>query len=80
MADRAPRLSTRQREVLEHAARGRTERETAQALGVSKWTVDTHTRRAFARLNARSMAQAVAIAILLGLIFCDSTDFPRLPN
>lgn len=73
-------LTKRQREVLTKAAQGHSEKETARALGISESTVGAHLQSAFARLDARCIANAVAIAILLGLILSDSTDFPQLPT
>ena len=61
-------LSVRQRQVLEAAAAGLTEIQTARTLDVAPATVEYHMARARAKLCARSTAQAVALAIVHGLI------------
>ena len=65
-ANGAQRLTAREREVLSHAAAGRTTREIAEELVLSPATVETHLRNAHRRLDARNRAQAVALAIDLG--------------
>jgi len=62
------KLSKRQRDVLAAAAEGKTGRETALLLGISRATVRGHLISARARLNAASTCQAVAIAIRAKLI------------
>lgn len=63
--------SVREREVLELLARGATDREIADLLGLSPATVQTHVRNAKAKLGARTRAQAVALALQNGLISSD---------
>jgi DNA-binding CsgD family transcriptional regulator len=63
-----PSLSRREIEVLEHAARGQTSKEIAGALGIGERTVNWHMGRAFLKLKAGSRAEAVAIAIELGIV------------
>ncbi len=53
-------LSPREREVARLVADGHTNGEIAQALGISAWTVATHLRRVFGKLNVRSRAHMVA--------------------
>jgi len=59
-------LSPREREVLGLLAHGKTSAEVGVDLGVAEETVQTHVRRAMAKLDARSRTQAVASAIRLG--------------
>jgi PAS domain S-box-containing protein len=61
-------LSPREREVLGCLAVGMTSAHAAAALGISAETVETHVRRAMAKLGARTRTQAVATALLVGLI------------
>lgn len=53
-------LSPREREIARLVAAGYTNGEIAQALGISAWTVATHLRRVFGKLNVRSRAHMVA--------------------
>lgn len=69
-----PRLTGRQREVLEQIANGLTNYEIAMALGVTEETVKSHARKVLALLRARSRAHAVAIGFELGVL---STTSPR---
>jgi DNA-binding NarL/FixJ family response regulator len=61
-------LTKRELEVLQRIADGEPNREIAQQLHVSEETVKSHMRNIFARLQARSRAHAVAIALRHGLI------------
>jgi DNA-binding CsgD family transcriptional regulator len=63
-----PRLTPREREVLQLAADGRSTRDIAGLLIVSPGTVKTHLQHVYAKLDARDRASAVAIAMRLGLI------------
>ena len=53
-------LSPREKEVLDHLARGFLYKEIAEALGIGYDTVHTHIRRVYEKLHVRSRAQAVA--------------------
>jgi DNA-binding CsgD family transcriptional regulator len=53
-------LSRREREVVECASRGLTDKQTGIELGVAPGTIHTHWARIFAKLKARSRAEAVA--------------------
>lgn len=57
--------------VLEHAAQGLTAAESALKLGIKYDSAETYRRRAMKRLNARSITHAVALALILGLLFTD---------
>lgn len=65
---RADVLLPRERDVLEHIARGATNCEIASALFVHPDTVKRHTRSAFRKLGARNRAQAVGVAHRLGVL------------
>ncbi|WP_199512601.1 helix-turn-helix transcriptional regulator [Nucisporomicrobium flavum] len=58
----APRaaLSPREQEIARMVAKGRTNQAIADVLGISTWTVSTHLRRIFAKLNVNSRAAMVA--------------------
>jgi DNA-binding NarL/FixJ family response regulator len=61
-------LTKRELEVLQLIADGEPNREIAQRLSVSEETVKSHMRGIFARLQTRSRAHAVAIALRHDLI------------
>lgn len=56
-------LSPRQRQVLSLCARNLSDEQIAQRLGISTHTVNTHLRKAFARLGASSRLQAILLAL-----------------
>lgn len=62
------KLSPRQFECLEMVARGETSAGIALLLGVSRRTVDHYIADACARLGVRNRTQAVAKAIVEGII------------
>lgn len=61
-------LSKREREILQKVANGATTRQVASELGISPHTVKTHLERIFEKLSANDRAQAVAIAIRMGIV------------
>ena len=63
--------SRRETEILALLARGSTDAQIAEVLGLSPATVQTHVRNAKAKLGARTRAQAVALALVSGLIELD---------
>ena len=69
--DQRRRPSRREREILALLAKGSTDVKIAQDLGLSPATVQTHVRNAKAKLGARTRAQAVALALVGGLIELD---------
>ena len=62
------RPSHREREVLALLAQGSTDVQIAELLNLSPATVQTHVRNAKSKLGARTRAQAVALALVAGLI------------
>ena len=62
-ADREMSLSNRQKEVLALVALGATDSEIAQQLCLSVDTISWHVKEIRCRLDARSRAHAVALAI-----------------
>jgi len=64
----AERLSSREREVLQLVAEGRTTKEVAQALNVSVKTADSHRTRIMRKLDIHETAGLVRYAIREGLI------------
>ncbi len=56
----AAALSSREREIARMIAAGHTNKTVASVLDISSWTVSTHLRRIFAKLDVTSRAQMVA--------------------
>ncbi len=61
-------LSSREREVLQMIAEGKTNKEIALTLNLSVYTVDAHRGRIMEKLNLHSMGELVRFAIRNGLI------------
>jgi DNA-binding NarL/FixJ family response regulator len=61
-------LSEREREVLRHLAAGETNREIAEALGISPHTVRRHVEHIFSKLGVTSRTAATAHAYERGLL------------
>ena len=61
-------LSDRERDVLCWAARGKTSSEIAEILSLAVETVDRHFKNAIRKLNAATRTQAVAKALVQGII------------
>jgi RNA polymerase sigma factor (sigma-70 family) len=56
-------LTAREREVLDHAARGLHAKEIARELGISVRTVEVHKTRLMAKLGVRNIAELVRFAL-----------------
>lgn len=63
-----PELTSRQREVLQLAANGLSNKQIARQLGITPRMVQAHSQEACARLGANNRTEAVARALTLGLI------------
>ena len=61
-------LSEREREVLALLVKGRTAKQIADTLAISKNTVDTHRRRIMDKLGCDSMAELTRYAIREGFL------------
>ena len=70
-ADLLEKLSTREREVLQLLAEGRTGSEIAQRLVLSQKTVETYRARLVEKLGIRDVAGLVKFAIQRGLVSLD---------
>lgn len=62
-AEKMGRLTSREREVLEQAARGLHAKEIAAALGISPRTVEVHKTRIMEKLKVRNVAELVRFAV-----------------
>ena len=67
-------LSSREYEVATLIAQGRTNRQIAQQLVISEWTVDTHIRHILTKLDFRSRAQVAAWTMEQGLVAKGATQ------
>jgi two-component system, NarL family, nitrate/nitrite response regulator NarL len=63
-----PELTARESDILQSAARGRSIRQTARALGISPKTVENIQTRLFRKLGVRNRAEALAVVDALGLL------------
>ena len=61
-------LSSREREVLQMLAEGKTNKEIAGALNLSVYTVDAHRGRIMEKLNLHSINELVRFAVRNGLV------------
>lgn len=68
LRSRCERLSRKERLVLAELARGHSTDDIGVALGVSPHTVRTHVKNLMRKLEARTRAHAVAIALSEGAI------------
>ena len=63
-----PALSTRQREILQLIAEGRSTKDVARLLGVSIKTAETHRTQLMKKIGARSVAEVVRYAVRNGVV------------
>jgi len=64
----SPKLSLRQRETLSYIAKGFTNQEVADMLGISIDTVKDYLKTIFARLGVSTRAEAASLAVSTGII------------
>jgi len=67
-AERVASLTPRELDVLRHVVAGRTNKETASALGISHRTVETHRENILKKLGVRSVAELTRLAMEMGLV------------
>jgi FixJ family two-component response regulator len=63
IGDKLARLTTRERQVLQHAAKGLHAKEIAATLGISVRTVEVHKTRIMDKLNVRNIGELVRFAL-----------------
>ncbi len=61
-------LSAREKEVLEHVTRGRSNKEIAAALVISENTVKNHLKNILEKLHLENRVQAATFALRQGLV------------
>jgi two-component system response regulator NreC len=61
-------LSTREKEILQLLASGKTNREIAELLFISVSTVETHRNNVFQKLHLHNLAELILYAVRKGLI------------
>jgi two-component system, NarL family, response regulator NreC len=61
-------LTSREREILQLLAEGKTNKEVATALNISPYTVDTHRSHILQKLNLHNSAELVLYAVRKGII------------
>ena len=71
-ADSGPRLTARQRQVLQLVAEGHTMKQVAVILSVSRRTAEAHKYQIMELLDVHSIAQLVQHAIRMGLVSVDA--------
>jgi DNA-binding CsgD family transcriptional regulator len=67
-AAKGPALTAREREVVQRIAEGDTTGVIAEQLFISPTTVETHVRKAMARLGAKNRPHLIALALDAGEI------------
>ncbi len=71
-----PQLTPREQQTLEELAKGLTNREIAQRLGIAETTTREYTRALLQKLKARNRTMAVSAALQLGLLLPNSSPDP----
>jgi two-component system, NarL family, response regulator NreC len=66
--DRYDQLTSREREVLQLVAEGKSNKEIAQFLNLSPFTVETHRRNLLEKLKLHSLAELILYAVRKGVI------------
>jgi len=65
---RLEKLTPREREVFEFVVRGKFNKQTAHALGITERTIKAHRQRIFDKLGARTIADLVSLAERVGVL------------
>ncbi len=73
----SPNLTQRETEILEHMARGYSNDEIAEALGISESTVRKHATHVYQKIDADSAREAIAWAWQNGIMSSSSDDDPE---
>ncbi len=68
ISDRYELLTTREREILQLLAEGKSNKDIAALLNLSLYTVETHRRNLQEKLNVRSFAELILYSVRKGLI------------
>ena len=68
-------LTTREREILQLLAEGKSNKEVATMLNLSLYTVETHRSNIFQKLNLHSTAELILYAVRKGVITYDGRHF-----
>ena len=76
-AQAADGLTARELQMLQAVARGATNAQAAETLGISAKTVDKHRTNLMRKLGAHSTAELVMTGVRLGLLQADGTEEPR---
>jgi two-component system, LuxR family, response regulator FixJ len=77
VCERASRLSTREREVLQHVVNGSTSKEIATQLSVSYKTVEAHRAKIMQKMNVESVAQLVGAVVSGGIMADIARELPQ---
>jgi DNA-binding CsgD family transcriptional regulator len=78
--DNIARLTSRELQVFETIARGKTAKDVARQLRISEWTVGTHLRRILAKLGVDNQAAMVhRCALLIESVLRTEPGAPRAP-
>ena len=79
-AAKAPRLSPREREVVQLVAEGKTSKEVAVILNVAVKTADTHRSNILVKLKLHSIAELVLYAVRNEIVHVPLPSVVRSPN
>ncbi|RUM95766.1 response regulator transcription factor [Pseudaminobacter arsenicus] len=75
------KLTPREREVFDHVVRGKLNKQTAHALGITERTIKAHRQHIFDKLGARTVAELVSLAERLGVLLHEqATDNPPVSS